>query len=292
MGKINTKTERLPDFFILGAAKSGTSALFMYLDRHPAIWIPEVKETEYYSKESLFSKGKEWYMGLYEGAGDEQICGDASTTYTRWPHTQDVAKRIHNDTPEAKMIYLMRHPVERAYSYFVHHCRLGVTQTFEEALEKDGIYVDCSMYMKQIERYLRFYPRENFLFLFQPDLKRNPEECLERVMDHIGVEKEDLLASGPVMRNVSGSDHYIRSKTTGRLRRIKPIGWLADTLPSRWRRSAYNLVKKSVLGRKLEAEHQVPPLHSETRKKLLDLFFEPNRQLEKFLGVQNPAWYV
>ncbi len=292
MAKSKTVTQRLPDFFILGAAKSGTSALFRYLERHGEIWIPEIKETEFYSKDSLYSKGKEWYLDLFDGVGDDQICGEASTTYTRWPHTPDVAERIHNDTPEAKLIYIMRHPVERTYSHFVHHTRRGVTRTFEEALEQDDIYVDCSMYMKQIERYLRFFSKERFLFLFQTDLRKDPQECLDRVVDHLGIERQDLLAEGPILRNVSGADHYVRSKTTGKLRKIKPIGWLADTLPPKWRHGAFNLVKKTPFGRKLEAEYKVPPLTAETRKKLLDLFAEPNRQLEEYLGVQLPEWYV
>lgn len=290
MEKSNTITQRLPDFFILGAAKSGTSALFRYLERHPSIWIPEIKETEFYSKEPLYSKGLEWYQDLFAGVGSDQLCGEASTTYTRWPHTPDVAERIHNDTPNAKMIYIMRHPVERTYSHFVHHTRKGVTRTFEEALDHDDIYVDCSMYMKQIEQYLRFFPRENFLFLFQIDLKKTPRECLDRVTDHLGIERRDLLADGPILRNVSGSDHYVRSKTTGRLRKFKPIGWLADTLPPKWRHGAFNLVKKSPFGRKLEFEYQVPSLTANTRQKLLELFAEPNRQLEEFLGVQLPDW--
>jgi len=287
-----TITGRLPDFFVLGAAKSGTSALFRYMERHPAISIPEIKETEYYSKDSLYAKQKDWYLSLYSEVGEGQLCGEASTTYTRWPHTPDVAERIFDDVPEARMIYIMRHPVERTYSHFVHHTRTGVTRTFEEALDQDDIYVDCSMYMKQIERYLRFYPRERFLFLFQTDLKKDPQAIMDRVSAHLGIDREDVMAEGPIARNVSGSDHFVRSRTTGKLRKIKPIGWLADTLPERWRSAAFGLVKKSPIGRRLESGYKVPPLNQDTRKRLLDLFAEPNRQLEEFLGVELPSWSV
>ena len=108
---------RLPNFFIIGAAKSGTSSLFEYLCRHPEIYIPKIKETEYFSKPSVYNKGEEWYKKLFDEAKKDQLCGDASTTYSRWPHTLDAPKLIAKSVPAANFIYNMRHPVERAYSH-------------------------------------------------------------------------------------------------------------------------------------------------------------------------------
>lgn len=283
---------RLPNFFIIGAAKSGTSSLFEYLCRHPEIYIPEIKEPQYFSKPSVYNKGEEWYKKLFDSARENQICGDASTTYSRWPHTLDSSKLIARSVPDANFIYIMRHPIERAYSHYAHHMRLGVTMTFEESLKKDDIYIDCSIYMRQIERYLRFFPRERFHFCFQTELKDTPGKLLEGIISFLGVENIDLTNAGIVKRNVGGSDYFIRSKTTRKLRKIPLISSIADRMPNGLKDGMYTLLKRSFIGRQFETQYQVPPMTPETRKTLLKLFEKPNRELEAFLGVKLDSWYI
>jgi hypothetical protein len=276
---------------IIGAAKSGTSALFGYLCLHPNIFIPPIKETEFFSRESFYNRGLAWYKSLYVEATPDQVCGDASTTYTRWPHTLDAPELIANILPDTKFIYIMRHPVQRSYSHYGHHMREGVTMTFEEALEKDDIYVDCSMYMHQIERYLRFFPRNQFLFLFQDRLKNDPREVMFEIEDFLGIDKIDLTTEGTVKRNVGGQDYFIRSRTTMKLRRIPPIGYLAQMIPEKYRNWLYTaLIKNSPIGKRIEAQYHLPPMLPETRKKLLERYDQPNKDLEKFLGVERPDW--
>ncbi len=285
-----TLTGRLPDFFIIGAAKSGTSALFNYLVKHPQVFMPAVKETEYYSRDSVFSRGEGWYKNLFVDAEENQLCGEASTTYSRWPHTPDAAARIHHDAPRARLIYILRHPVERTYSHYAHHMRRGITMTFEEALDRDGIYVDCSMYMKQIERYLRFFPKERFLILFQDRLRNDPETVLGSVERHLGLSEIDLTTEGRVTKNVSGSDFYLRSQTTEKLKKFKALSWVADRIPPGIRKGAFSVFKKSCFGKRLEAQYRLPPLTDKTREELLRLFEEPNKNLEDFLGAKLPEW--
>lgn len=284
------KTGRLPDFIIIGAAKSGTSSLVQYLMRHPQIFMSANKEPEYYSRDAVYAQGIDWYRGLFAAARDDQICGEGSTTYSRWPHTPDVPERIERDIPGAKFVYIMRHPVARTYSHYAHHMRTGVTMTFEQALERDAIYVDCSRYIRQIERYLQRFDRERFLFLFQHDLKNDPRSILDRTQKHLAVKPCDLMAGGEASFNVGGPDHYLRNRTTKRLRRVKPISWLADRMPAGVKDAAFSLLKRSFIGRRIEAENQIPPMKEETRRRLLDLFADETAQLERFLDVELPAW--
>jgi hypothetical protein len=135
MARRNVLKGRFPDFLIIGSAKSGTTTLYECLQRHPNIFLPALKEPQFFSKNSVFEQGAAWYKALFAQAEDSQICGEASTTYTRWPHTPDVPRRIMNLLPNPKFIYLMRNPVERAYSHYCHHMRFEVTMTFEEALQ-------------------------------------------------------------------------------------------------------------------------------------------------------------
>ena len=285
------KTEgRWPDFFIIGAAKCGTSAMYDYLLRHPRLFMSEIKETEYYSKESIHSKGPEWYRCLFLEAGGDQLCGEASTTYTRWPHTPDVPDRINRDAPDARFIYVMRHPVQRTFSHYSHHMRLGITMTFEEALAKDDIYVDCSKYMEQIRRYQRFFPRDRFLFLFHDEYRKDPREVLYKVQRFLGIEELDLVEEGLVFSNVTGADNFVRKNTTRKLRSVPLINSIAENMPQSWKDRAYSILKKSPIGRRLEGKHKIEPMLEETRDRLLKLFEPHTRDLEQYLGIELPSW--
>jgi len=281
---------RLPNFVIIGAAKSGTTTLWDHLGQHPRIFMCEPKEPEFFSRDSVYERGLDWYRGLFAGASDDQLCGEASTTYTRWPHTADAAARMAEVLEKPRFVYLMRHPVERAFSHYAHHMRFDVTMTFEEALERNDIYVDCSMYMRQIERYLRFFPEENFLFFESSELRADPDALLRKLQAFLGVEEAEIREGGSLQRNVTGPDFYIRERTTQRLRKIPGVRSLADRFPQGARDWIFDKVKASRFGRRLAAEAAVPPMLRETRARLLGSFEGPNRELGRFLGREYPHW--
>jgi CRISPR-associated endonuclease Cas1 subtype I-B len=91
--------------------------------------------TDQLSTDEVYQRGETWYRSLFRHAGTDQLCGESSTCYSRWPHFGDVAGRIARDLPNVKLIYIMRHPVDRAYSHYAHNMQWGVTMSFEEALE-------------------------------------------------------------------------------------------------------------------------------------------------------------
>ena len=137
-----------PDFIIIGAAKSGTTTLYQYLCRHPQIYMSTPKEPDFFSLDMNYHKGIEWYESLFDGAKPEQICGEASTTYSRWHQHPKAAERISQYLPKVKLIYIMRHPVDRAYSFYAYRFKrsqhnrqflearneLMMARTFEEAI--------------------------------------------------------------------------------------------------------------------------------------------------------------
>ena len=281
---------RYPDFLILGAAKCGTTSLHTYLQRHPRIFLPDLKEPAFFSDDRVYSRGLDWYTSLFAPAPEGGLCGEASTTYTRWPHTADAADRIARVLPSARFVYIMRHPVDRAFSHYTHHMRNQVTMTFEEALERDSIYVDCGLYMKQIERYLRFFPPEAFLFLMADDLRRDPDAVVARICQFMEIEPMNLAAQGTVHANTGGSDYFIRTRTTRRLRALPGISRVADALPASWRQGAFELIRRSPIGRRLRRTHSLPPMKPETRCALLQRFAPANAELASFLGCDLGAW--
>jgi len=281
---------RDPDFILIGAAKSGTTTLYRYLLRHRRVYMPTPKEPQFFSDAEVHARGLDWYRGLFAEARPDQICGEASTTYTRWPHTEDAASRIAAELPAVKLVYIMRHPVERAFSHYVHHMRGGVTMSFEEALEKDDIYVDCGFYMKQIQRYLDHYPPEALHPILLDDLESQPESVLHDLQCFLGLEPIAVVQDRNVVANSSSSDHYLRALTTARLRRIPGMGTLIEALPVEWRRKAFERIRSSALGHRLTSDYEVPPMRDETRMRLLDTYSDANQELAAFLGRELVGW--
>jgi len=288
---MSNKKNSLPDFMLIGAAKGGTSSLYFYLCRHPQLYLSELKEPEYFSREAVNAQGVDWYKNLFKNAQADQLVGEASTGYTRWPHTLDSSKLIADSLPDLKMIYMMRHPVERAFSHYKHDMRGGVTMTFEEALKKDCKYTDISLYMFQIKRYLRFYARGHFLFLFQSDLRENPEEVLYRIEEFLGVDKIDLVSKGIIQRNVNGSNYYVRAKTTDWINKIPLLRYIKEMVPKQKRVYLFNqLIYNGFIGRRLRGKCRIDPMKPETRAHLLELFEESTCDLETFLEIDLDAW--
>ncbi len=284
---------RLPDFIIIGASKSGTTTLWQYLRRHPDVFMAEPKEPEFFSKDDRYALGVDSYKALFAPASANQRCGEASTTYTRWPHFGDVPARMAEIVPDAKLIYIMRHPVDRTYSNYRHRMRLDVPRwTFEEALEADPMFIDTSLYMTQIEKYLESYPRESLLCVLLDDLKRDPAAAMEQVQRHIGVDVRELSSDGAIASNTIGEagDDFARQ----RLRKIKRLapGYhkIKHLIPDGIKDRALGALTNSPFGKRLKRGYQPSPLTPETRARLLREFEEPNRRLAEFLGRDLSMW--
>ena len=112
----------LPNTFIIGAGKSGTTSLWLYLNRHPDIALSRNKEPAFFVRPN-FREDLDWYESLFEPA---RIVGEASTVYTAHPVFDGVPERIHSLVPTPKLIYLVRDPVERAISHYVEHISQGI----------------------------------------------------------------------------------------------------------------------------------------------------------------------
>jgi len=108
--------KRLPDFIIIGAAKSGTTSLVQHMLQHPRIYISDPKEPCFFDENENWKMGIDWYSSLYINAKEDQICGEASTNYTRWPQVMNVPAKIKSIIPNVKLIYLLADPSKRAYS--------------------------------------------------------------------------------------------------------------------------------------------------------------------------------
>lgn len=204
----------LPDFFLIGAAKAGTTALFYYLKQHPAIYACPLLEPNYFAlqgqKPAFSGPGDkeavnqhsitdlESYELLFQDVAIEQVAGEVSPLYLYHPET---AHRISQQVPMAKLIVILRDPVERAYSSFLHLRRDGrePCEFFEDALAEEDRriaagwehlwhYKAMGFYAEQLERYLTHFSRSQMLILLHDDFKRRPVETLQQIFAFLGID--------------------------------------------------------------------------------------------------------
>jgi Sulfotransferase domain len=195
---------QLPDFYVIGSGKAGTTALNDFLCQHPQIHMNPLKEPHYFSTDLMFERGLDWYKGLYADAQPNQICGEASTSYTRWPSTPHTPRRIHEVTPRAKLLYLVREPVSRVISeclQFIKYNRyvmndpslpLSVDAALDYILdEKNTLRIEpiaTSEYIVQIEKYLDYFSDDQIVVLLHEDLTRFPQQTLKTICEFLGVD--------------------------------------------------------------------------------------------------------
>ena len=127
----------LPDFVIVGAMKSATSSLQEQLAAQPGIFMCTPKEPNFFSDADQYAKGISWYSGLFAEAPEESLMGEASTHYTKLPTYPGVVQRLKEHLPNARFVYVMRHPVDRLISHYIHEWSTGVYRcSLEEAIRQ------------------------------------------------------------------------------------------------------------------------------------------------------------
>ena len=176
----------IPSFLMIGAMKAGTSTLHTTLHRHPEINWAREKEPGFFASygEAYGDRraGYTAYCELFEQR--EGLTGEASTTYSRYPFEAEVAGRVFSANPLTRMLYLVRNPVDRALSHYIHDVLRGrETRTIREALARvpDMKYVFPGCYDLQIRQYLSFFPLEQIHIVSSESLFRRPAETINSV---------------------------------------------------------------------------------------------------------------
>jgi hypothetical protein len=226
----------LPDFLIIGAQKGGTTFLYNVLRRHSHFKAAIKKEIHFFDTPA-FGRGVDWYRTHFpqqqQRNGQRVITGEASPYYLFYPHA---ARRVAETIPQAKLIALLRNPIDRAYSDYQHKLRLGhETLGFKEALEaeeerlrgeKEKIVADASyssrnyrrhsylsrgIYIDQLEEWHRYFDPEQLLILKSEDYFARPSEALDLVLEFLGLPERDFEIAGG--RNTGGYTEPMDSDT-------------------------------------------------------------------------------
>jgi sulfotransferase family protein len=269
----------LPNFLIVGAPKAGTTSIAAYLDGHPDVFIAREKEVHFFDQH--FENGPDWYRGRFEGAQGERAVGEASPTYM---NRDEWVARMAELLPDAKLIAVLRNPVDRAYSHYWWMRALYERRTFAEGAraEMSGAedpprfgYLAEGRYVEHLERLCRWYPRTSLAVVILEEMRRAPEEGFSALCRFLDI---DDSVKPAVLGAVMNRAYRLRFPRL-RVEMMRFHAW--DRLPRGWaeRIDLWNRVPFSY-----------PPMDPEIRSELEAYFSRYNAALEAWLGRALPVW--
>lgn len=172
----------LPDFVIIGAMKCGTSTLASQLGAQRGIFMSTPKEPNFFSDDDVYANGPGWYHALFDAAPEGALLGEASTHYTKLPTYPETLTRLSETLEAPKLIYVIRDPVARAVSHYIHEWSQGIISSdLETALESYPELISYGQYAMQLEPWLAHYGPENLLVTSAEAMKQDPQGLLTRI---------------------------------------------------------------------------------------------------------------
>jgi hypothetical protein len=291
----------LPNFIIIGASKAGTTSVYHYMKQHPQIFMCPVKEPRYlaYTGEqndeppgllniTYFPiKTLEEYLDLYKGVKDELIIGEASPIYLASPAA---AGRIKELMPEAKMLAILRNPVETAFSMHMMLVRRNIIpyksgDDFSRVFTKDSPIVTEGFYHQHLKHYLAFFSKEQIKIHLYNHFKQNPLSVIQDVYSFLGVDPS-FIPDLSVQHNVGGIPRNKRLNMMmfkiQRLWNKKAVIKLRGLVPDYAVRKYWSLYKRN-----LNARIDYPP---ELRRQLAEIYRQDILKLQELIQQDLSAW--
>jgi hypothetical protein len=273
---------------VIGAQKCGTTSLHFYLDQHPEIQMARGKELNFFVGDGSWSKGVDWYAAHFDS--DAPVRGESSPAYTNYPTFEGVPARIHSLVPEAKLVYMVRDPVDRTVSQYVHDYSTGKENRSIEDVFADGLtthpYVVRSKYFLQLEQYLGLFDPGSILVVAQEELLRERTAAMRRIFAFLEVEPsfyhpnfEQIKHLSRDRRRRTWAGRAVASAVRTVTRPFHPPGWLA------WEAENYLVFP---FARKVER----PALPTAVRERLAGELKEDVESLRDLTGQEFASWSV
>ena len=317
---MNTTSNTFPNFFIVGAAKAGTTSLAHYLDEHPQVYLSPIKEPNYFSRNdihpeyfrkllkerlalfnikhylseselksrhSAYITDLKQYQDLFRDAKPNQILGEASVSYL-W--SQTAAKEIFNANSNAKIIIVLRNPIERAFSHYLMDLRLNFTNlNFHDALVEDLIakhkswnassqYVELGEYYLQVKRYLDIFPHSQVKIILHEDLKNSTLKTVKDTYSFLGIDNNFT----PDLNKRHNETYVFRNDTINTLyRKVKLVYWIKNHVGKSFKTKLRSLLSK---------KGSLPMITDREKEILLPYFKEDIKQLQTEINRDLSNW--
>jgi hypothetical protein len=271
----------LPNFLVIGAMKAGTTSLWAYLQSHPQVVMAHPKEPHFFSRN--WELGLAWYEQHFEDAAETMAVGEASTSYTRHPHEAWIPGRIAEFLPKARLIYLVRHPIERMRSHYLHNVlSREERRPIAVALLTNPVYLDVSSYAMQIDQYLPYFPKDRLLVITSEALLRHRTATLRRVFEFLEV---DPAWDSPELELHRTATKWKRHPGVHRIRRLPGYGLAARLAPQKLKERYYRLTT-------MRPDLKRGILSEGARSRLEDLLRNDVRRLRAYLDPDFDGWGI
>jgi hypothetical protein len=207
-----------PNFLIIGAAKAATSSLASMLESHPQAAIVQNKEPHFFSVDEFYRKGWKSYLSLYSHCRKELAIGDASTSYSRIRSHPLVVERIKKHLPKAKIIYMVRHPIERMESAYIEHLSTQssiAATSINHAIRSIPAIVHSSRYWEVYQAYRSVFPEEQIQIVWFEEYVKNPLAVFQDVCRFLTIDDSYIPDASATQLNAR-SDALARMEAIGR----------------------------------------------------------------------------
>jgi Sulfotransferase domain len=299
-----------PSFFIVGAPKCGTTALCKYLNRHPDIFVPPLKELNFFDldiKSNKKANNLQEYLNFF-AEGEGKVCGEGSPTYLR---SEKAAQEIYNFNPDAKIIIMLREPVSLLYSLHSQNLYNGSSEDikdFKQALEaesdrksgkripkicvnpQDLYYRDVVKFTEQIERYFNFFGKEKVKIILFDDFQKDTNGVYQEILVFLGVNPVFETAFQKI-----NSNKQVRNTTLQQIIKRPPsklleIGKYFIPLSRKQRRALLEGMKERL--KRLNTQRTSrPPLDGEFRQQLQQELAPEIKRLSQLIDRDLSHWY-
>ncbi len=276
---------RVPDFLIIGAMKAGTTTVWADLSNHPRIFFPIDKEPDsFLSDDVLTPFGRRKLAGLYANATDDQLCGDASTSYSKRPRFEGVADRARQVLgPDARVIYMIRDPVQRLISQHYHaYTSKKQGPDINQCVRENPMLIAFSQYAMQLEPWLEAFGEKFVRVMKFETYIANRLTSAASLFRFLGLDPVELATADRVF-NQSDSKRVARGGW--RTFRSSPVymKFMRRLLPATWRRAVADVVLP-------KAPPRPAPPTLETVDYILEHLAPDAERLRVILGRSEPVW--
>lgn len=281
----------LPNLIVIGAQKCGSSSLHRYLDLHPEIAMSRPKELNFFldrgsrGETGTWFRGLDWYRSHFDPAAP--VRGESSPNYTSLPRSEAVPARLADVLPDARLIYLVRDPIERAISGHRHAAALGHTdRTLEQALaDRSSHFVRRSLYATQLEPFIERFGLDRILLVAAEDLRDRRAETLAGIFAWLGVESGFSHPGFTREWERSAGKDRKYSLAYRASRRLGGERWARLPAGARWR-------VEQLAYRPLRGAQQPPDLPEALREQLCEWFAPECERLRELTGRSFAGWSV
>ncbi len=283
----------LPNFLVCGAPKSGTTALYYLLKEHPDIFMSSVKETDFFQHN--YVKGLDWFESFFKDYAGQKAIGEVSPGNMIHP---DAPERIAKHIPGAKLIFILRNPIERAYSQYWYGIYRGTNsplESFSDLIRKKSNnwgqrIIDLGMYYEQILRFEKYFDSSQLMIILYEDFCKNKTKVMNRIYKFINVEPTFVAANLDLKQNTTNYPAYYQ------LYRLLYSVWLPleKKLTSS---SLHFIIKKTHTIRSSirnifykKNNQSIPKMKLEDRYFLQEIYQQSNKLLAQKLAVDLSHW--